>query len=191
MKTNLRHLFTVLLLTVIVLFSCPVLLYPQKLSFNGQLSAFHLSKIESPWQTANSLRYIPELKFTTPVSKEWKFDAEASANADARLNYTFGDTLHGSVKLKPYRIWGRFSSERFEVRAGLQKINFGSATLLRPLMWFDHMDPRDPLQLTDGVYAVLGRYFFQNNANIWLWGLLPGKTAKGSRSLPSPSLNIP
>jgi len=152
---------------------------PQKLSFNGQLSAFHLSKIESPWQSANSLRYLPELKFTTPVSKDWKFDAEASVNADARLNFVHGDSLSGSVNLRPYRIWGRFSSERFEIRAGLQKINFGSASMLRPLMWFDHMDPRDPLQLTDGVYAALGRYFFQNNANIWLWGILPGKTAKG------------
>ncbi|MFA5817560.1 MAG: hypothetical protein WC865_18315 [Bacteroidales bacterium] len=41
------------------------------------------------------------------------------------------------------------------------------------------MDPRDPLQMTDGVYAALGRYYFQNNANIWLWGILPGKTVKG------------
>ncbi len=168
-----------LLFSLILLSCCSLSGKSQKLSFNGQLSAFHLSKIESPWQTANSLRYIPELKFTTPISKGWKFDAEASANADARLNYIYGDTLTGSLKLKPYRIWGRFSSERFELRAGLQKINFGSASMLRPLMWFDHMDPRDPLQLTDGVYGILGRYFFQNNANIWLWGILPGKTTKG------------
>ncbi len=174
-----------LLFSLILLSCCSLSGKSQKLSFNGQLSAFHLSKIESPWQTANSLRYIPELKFTTPISKGWKFDAEASANADARLNYIYGDTLSGSFNLKPYRIWGRFSSERFELRAGLQKINFGSATMLRPLMWFDHMDPRDPLQLTDGVYGLLGRYFFQNNANIWLWGILPGKTAKGWEMLVS------
>jgi hypothetical protein len=29
------------------------------------------------------------------------------------------------------------------------------------------------------VYAVLGRYFFQNNANLWLWGIAPGKSVKG------------
>ena len=157
----------------------------QKLSFNGQVSGFHLSKIESPWQTANSLRYIPELKWNHALGKTWKFDAEASANMDARLQYTYGDSISGAFSLKPYRIWGRFSSERFEIRAGLQKINFGSASMLRPLMWFDRMDPRDPLQLTEGVYGLLGRYFFQNNANIWLWGLLPGKSVKGWEMLVS------
>jgi hypothetical protein len=29
------------------------------------------------------------------------------------------------------------------------------------------------------VYGALGRYFFQNNANIWVWGLLRSKTPKG------------
>jgi hypothetical protein len=67
----------------------------------------------------------------------------------------------------------------------LQKINFGSASMLRPLMWFDQMDPRDPLQLTDGVWGLLGRYYFLNNANIWLVGTCtatkgprPGKLVK-------------
>ncbi len=39
-------------------------------------------------------------------------------------------------------------------------------------MWFDQVDPRDPLQLTDGVWGALARYYFLNNANIWLWGLI-------------------
>ena len=65
----------------------------------------------------------------------------------------------------------RYSSDQFELRLGLQKINFGSASMLRPLMWFDQMDPRDPLHLTDGVWGLLARYYFLNNANIWLWGL--------------------
>ena len=46
-------------------------------------------------------------------------------------------------------------------------------------MWFDGMDVRDPLQLTDGVYGALGRYYFQNNANVWLWGLVGNKNLKG------------
>ncbi|MFC2113905.1 hypothetical protein ACFLRI_01000, partial [Bacteroidota bacterium] len=76
-------------------------------------------------------------------------------------------------------LWLRLSSKRLEVRAGLQKINFGSATMLRPLMWFDQIDPRDPLQLTNGVYGVLGRYYFKNNTNIWLWTLYGNKNPKG------------
>jgi hypothetical protein len=67
---------------------------------------------------------------------------------------------------------------------GLQKINFGSAKMFRPLMWFDKLDPRDPLQLTDGVWGLLGRYYFQNNANIWLWGLYGNKDTKGWEILP-------
>jgi hypothetical protein len=46
-------------------------------------------------------------------------------------------------------------------------------------MWFDQVDPRDPLQLTDGVWGLLGRYYFLNNANIWLWGLYGNTDPKG------------
>jgi hypothetical protein len=46
-------------------------------------------------------------------------------------------------------------------------------------MWFDAMDVRDPLQLTDGVYGILAKYFFDNNANLWLWGLMGNKNPKG------------
>jgi hypothetical protein len=86
------------------------------------------------------------------------------------------ETLHD---LKAYRLWLRFSTSQFEIRAGLQKINFGSANLLRALMWFDSIDPRDPLQLTDGVYAILTRYYFLNNANIWFWILYGNDRTRG------------
>jgi hypothetical protein len=76
-------------------------------------------------------------------------------------------------------MWLSFYGNQFEVRAGLQKINFGSAMLFRPLMWFDRIDPRDPLQLTDGVYGLLGRYYFLNNINIWIWGLYGDDRIKG------------
>ena len=79
----------------------------------------------------------------------------------------------------------KFSGDQFEVRAGLQKINFGSASMLRPLMWFDQIDPRDPLQLTDGVYVLLGRYYFLNNANIWVWALYGNDSRKGWEQIPS------
>jgi len=50
-------------------------------------------------------------------------------------------------------------------------------------MWFDSVDPRDPLQLTDGVYGLLVRYYFRNNANIWAWGLYDNDSAKGWESV--------
>jgi hypothetical protein len=154
-------------------------LFPQKVAFSGQLSAMEFVKPGTYWNSITGVRYMPEIKWNMPVNKTWKFDLEASANASGQIGIEKHDTLYTNFYLKPYRVWGRMASERFELRLGLQKINFGSATMLRPLMWFDHMDPRDPLQMTDGVYAVLGRYFFQNNANLWLWGVLPGKTIKG------------
>jgi hypothetical protein len=46
-------------------------------------------------------------------------------------------------------------------------------------MWFDRLDPRDPLQLTDGVYGLLLRYYFLNNANIWAWALYGNDSPKG------------
>jgi hypothetical protein len=56
--------------------------------------------------------------------------------------------------------------------------------MLRPLMWFDQMDPRDPLQLTDGVWGLLARYYFLNNTNIWLWGLYGNHERRGWESIP-------
>ncbi len=177
-----RKIFLILLLFH---FLNPQYLISQDFSFSGQVSALHLTKIQKPWQSVTGVRYIPEIKWNKALNKTWNFGLEASLNANGQVGFTMPDSLTGAVSLKPYRLWGRLGTERFELRLGLQKISFGSATMLRPLMWFDHMDPRDPLQLTDGAYAVLGRFFFQNNANIWLWGIWPGKTTKGWEILTS------
>ncbi|MFH0760142.1 MAG: hypothetical protein V2A67_01410 [Bacteroidota bacterium] len=167
----------------IVFVFLPVVLLCQEnravLNYSGQLSAVHVSKFSRPYEMCNGLRYIPKLEAGFTFKNGVKIDGEASLNGSMQSSWVSNDTLTFDGRLKPYRIWARFAGERYELRAGLQKINFGSAVMLRPLMWFDQMDPRDPLQLTDGVYALLGRYFFQNNANIWLWGIWPGKNPKG------------
>ena len=62
---------------------------------------------------------------------------------------------------------------------GLQKISFGPAKILRSLMWFDQVDIRDPLRLTNGVYALRYKYNFLNNTNIWMWGLYGNESNKG------------
>jgi hypothetical protein len=137
------------------------------------------------WRGQAGLRYIPELSFKSPVGEKYSFEAEFSANAFGSGLYWSADSTIWDGKIKPYRAWMKFSGDQFEVRAGLQKINFGSASMLRPLMWFDQIDPRDPLQLTDGVYAILGRYYFLNNANIWIWGLYGNDNRKGWELIPS------
>jgi hypothetical protein len=124
-------------------------------------------------------RYIPQLNYELKFQNEQKLDFEFSLNTYGTIGFNPFDSVLAEGKLKPYRIWARYSTRQFEVRLGLQKINFGSASILRPLMWFDQVDPRDPLKLTDGVWGVLGRYYFLNNANIWLWGLYGNKNPRG------------
>ena len=149
------------------------------LSFNGQVTAWGIGQFQTPIPMQFGARFVPTLLGNFQLSAKSKLDFEASININGSFNYTgfHNDTILG--QLKPYRIWLRYSGDNWEVRAGLQKINFGSAKLFRPLMWFDAMDVRDPLHLTDGVYGVLGKYFFQNNANLWLWGLIGNKNPKG------------
>lgn len=151
----------------------------QTVSFKGQAIGWTTVNPASPFQAQGGLRYIPELSFSHPAGKGLNIEGELSANLWGSLLYSAGDSLASDYRLAPYRAWIKVSGDQFEVRAGLQKISFGSSMMLRPLMWFDRMDPRDPLQLTDGVYGLLGRYYFTNNANIWLWGLYGNKKTKG------------
>jgi hypothetical protein len=144
------------------------------LLYKGQLSAWTNYNLTGD-DLAIGGRYIPQVNLTKHFSEKSLFDLELSANI--YLNWYSNADPYGEAK--PYRVWTRYSTPQFEIRAGLQKINFGSATMLRPLMWFDQMDPRDPLQLTDGVWGLLGRYYFLNNANIWLWGLYGNEDPKG------------
>ena len=149
------------------------------ISFNGQLTSWGIGQFENPFGMQLGGRFVPTMLGKHNFSSQSKIDFEASLNINGSLNFT--GLRYDSVigQLKPYRIWARYSGQNWEIRAGLQKINFGSAKMFRPLMWFDGMDVRDPLQLTDGVYGVLGRYYFRNNANIWLWTLIGNKNPKG------------
>jgi len=151
----------------------------QTVNLSGQLSALHVSGISNPYSNISGLRYIPELKLLKDSVANLRLEAEASANINSSLEFFSPDSFHGKIKLKPYRLWAGLSGDQAELRIGLQKINFGSASMLRPLMWFDKLDPRDPLQLTDGVYSALFRYYFMNNANIWIWGLIGNERVKG------------
>lgn len=152
---------------------------PQLPEFRGQLSVYthYNGNNEYPWWTGG--RYIPQMNWSINPANDNRFDLEASANLYGNAGVKDFENFSANGNLKPYRLWARYSTSQFELRAGLQKINFGSATILRPLMWFDQMDPRDPLQLTDGVWGALGRYYFLNNSTIWLWMLYGNERPKG------------
>jgi hypothetical protein len=149
------------------------------ISFNGQVTAWGVVQLENQLPVQFSGRFVPTLLGDFSFSPKSTLDFEASLNINGTANFTglSYDTIMG--QFKPYRVWARYSGQNWELRGGLQKINFGSAKMFRPLMWFDAMDVRDPLQLTAGVYGLLGKYFFENNANVWLWGLIGNKNPKG------------
>jgi len=155
------------------------------LSLRGQAIGFlgYTPKAEAKY--AGALRYLPELNLEKELDSGKNFSALFSANLYAGLQLDAQGNASSSTQLTPYRAWLRYSSARFELRLGLQKIDFGAATMLRPLQWFNQIDPRDPLQLTNGVYGVLGRYYFQNNANIWLWVLYGNDKRRGFDLFPT------
>ena len=157
----------IFLLSLLILISlCSNNSLADEIMLNGQASAWAVSNDE--WRAG--MRYIPELGISHRLAEGKNIDAEISLKATCSEDDT---------NMKLYRSWLRYATEQFEIRLGLQKINFGPARILRTLMWFDQVDARDPLELTDGVYALLGRYYFLNNANIWVWGLYGNDDLKG------------
>ncbi|WP_298649108.1 hypothetical protein [uncultured Proteiniphilum sp.] len=155
------------------------------LRFSGQLSGWGQYSPDISTQVWLGGRYIPQANFGIPIKDSKLIDFEASANIFGDVDINSFNDFSPEGNIKPYRAWARYSSTRAEVRLGLQKINFGSAQMFRPLMWFDSMDPRDPLQLTDGVWGGLFRYYFPNNTTFWLWSLYGNVNRKGWEILPS------
>ena len=149
------------------------------LKLKGQLSIWAHVNPDNPFPLYIGGRYIPQLNYEIQLPKNKLIDFELSANLYGNAGIHFFDSTYINGNINPYRTWGRFSTEQLEIRVGLQKIDFGTATMLRTLRWFDQVDPRDPLRLTEGVWAALGRYYFLNNMNIWLWGLYGNKNPKG------------
>ncbi len=167
MKLKIKYMKRIFLLAILILIaSSSNYLLADQITLSGQASAWAVFNGEDKL----GLRYIPEFRASRQVSDIRSIDAEVSVNA-----YVFGD----DSDIKLYRGWLRYTSSQFWIRAGLQKINFGPAKILRSLKWFDRLDARDPLELTDGVYALLGRYYFLDNSNIWVWGLLNNDDLKG------------
>ncbi len=155
--------------------------YCQQVDLKGQLSATLVVNQDRSADEFIGLRYIPEMFVSTGSG----FDFYAAVNGYKNYQGNSLANFSSEGKIKAYRLWLRFSGSQYEFRLGLQKINFGPAFLLRPLMWFDRIDPRDPLQLTDGVWGLLFRYYFLNNANVWLWALYGSDETKGWEIFPT------
>lgn len=157
-------------------------------SIHGQVSLWSIVSEQDSWRNNMGGRYIPEWTLERPLNDEMFIDTELSLNGFATFD-SHGDPHH-DTDLDWYRLKLRLATNQTETQLGLQKLNFGPAQLLRSLQWFDRVDPRDPLGLTDGVYALRFRYNALNNANLWLWGLYGNDKPKGTETLASAE-NVP
>jgi len=153
--------------------------FAQDYYMEGQVSGWITVAENEPSNVQYGMRYIPSFSLETDINGRNFVDALISLNGYISGNADALRSLENGSNIRFYRVWARFAASQWEIRIGLQKINFGPAMLIRPLMWFDSLDPRDPLKLTTGVYALLLRYYFLNNANVWIWGLYGNAATKG------------
>ena len=157
--------------------------------WQGQFSTIgYIQKTGDGYLSQIGLRYIPTWSLVVPWPTAL-FDTEISFNIDGYLNRQPGGNYSKDFEFTPYRFWVRRSTDNIEMRFGLQKITFGPAKLFRPLMWFDRLDPRDPLQITGGVWGMRIRKYYSNNANVWVWGLLGNNEPKGGELIPTKKNN--
>ena len=145
----------------------------------GEASLVAVASNASEANRQLAVRFIPEFGTGFRLSGGWAFDGAVAATATAGASYFSGRQVSSSRDVGLHRAWVRLSSPRFELRAGLQKISFGSSSLFRPLMWFDRVDPRDPTQYSEGVYALLARYASARNHSLWAWALYGNDDARG------------
>jgi hypothetical protein len=145
-------------------------------NFQSQIS---FAGLYNPSATSGfvNARAIPQLDYLRDFSEDRRISAEVSANVNLNTDLA-PSSLNVAASTGLYRAWVRFSTQRNEIRAGLQQLNFGSATLLRPLQWFDGLNPTDPLRMTEGVWGVLDRVYFKNNSTLWLWWLYGNKDSR-------------
>jgi len=175
-------------MSVLVLYlMLPQITFSQTLDFRGQVSSWTTIK-DKPAEGLSGgagFTYLPELSANYGLDTNANLDMEIAINAFTTFDYDSMEYITDNGKIEPYRLWLRYSASNYEARLGLQRLNFGPAKIIRSLMWFDRIDPRDPLQLAEGVNALLLRYYFMNNANVWLWGLYGNDETKGWEAFPT------
>ena len=144
---------------------------------SGQMSWWmNAARSQSVWTGETGLRYIPQVSLRHALEDETFVDGDFSLNTYVNIA---NQTTASGHDLRFYRAQLRYATAQSETRIGLQKIDFGPARLLRPLRWFDQINPNDPLQLTEGVYALMYKYHTQKNTGVWLWGLYGNDDPKG------------
>lgn len=151
--------------------------YPQQWDLRGQLS-FSVNASNDPSAERSNIDqligYIPTLSVYPEQSLFEGIDFEAALNLNVQFDGFFGSGNKGTDGSSEFhRLWVRYSSESVEFRYGLQKIAFGPGLILRPLRWFDSLDPKDPTGQTDAVTSARFRYFGKHDVTYWGWAVHP------------------
>jgi hypothetical protein len=165
-----------IILSVRIILSTPI-------NFEGQssISGFNNPLYSQP-HFEYRLQYIPIISLEKQYDNFGLFDVEWAID----FNYT---SYFDSLSMTNYRSWIRYKSKDIEIRAGIQKLNFGPSKLFRALQWFDTLNPIDPLQLTPGINAVRFRKEMSQTSYYMMWiihktdemiSLEPHQSKKGS-----------
>lgn len=144
------------------------------MQFSGQASAWGRYIPNGDYPASCGSRYIPLCNYSLNWHSGFHIDAEAAPD----LTLYWQSANNGwktSYRADVYRAWIRASGKRYELRAGVQKIEFGPAQMLRPMLWFADIQYTDPLQMARGVSGTLGRYYCKDNSSLWIW-MLRGST---------------
>ncbi len=174
---NVLYRFQVFVLLVTITTRVSAVEFDLRGQFSTQLTCRYS---DDEWLVNAGMQYIPQLRLSRTISSVNIFDLDLSYHS-----FVHTDQKVSWDNLKLYRFNVRYATKQSETQIGLQKINFGPAQLLRSLRWFDRLDPRDPMKITEGVYGLRYRYNFLNNANIWLWGLYWNDDTKGCEITPT------
>ncbi len=173
-----------------------LIIITQTVTYHGIASArLNLNKESGRVSGKAEAEYRPGIEAVLPLAIG-RFDLEASvqvafAGSAALKEGTNpyltkeGINFRFQHRIEPYRLFLSYNNTGYELRLGLQQINFGSAIILRPLRWFDRIDPLDPLKNTSGVYGLLGRYYLASN-RLWIWCLIGNTAPKGMETTPTP-----
>lgn len=138
-----------------------------EIGFRGELALFGQTSEDG----IVGAHYIPQLEYEVQLGDLLTLQAEAAYH----LRYNLGGYLEGilrqSYSSDLYRFNARLQTQQLEIVAGLQKLNFGPGRILRPLMWFDQIDPSDPLAIAQGVNGLTASWYSKQLLHIRAWAL--------------------
>lgn len=174
---------TFAMLTILLIVVIPVLGWGFEADTTNRFTVSDVSVLDKPDRLDRLAANWMLILQTDLIRNNWlSIDAEA-VNSFQYLATMQDKMDEQSMDDKLYRAWIRLSAKRTDLRIGLQRLNFGSASIIRPLQWFDKLSPIDVLENTDGMQAAMIKSYFLNNSTLWAWAILSDGKLKGSETI--------